>query len=49
MPNSAFMVQKRTGTEENVLVGLKHDTPIIWRVYEHKKKKGKRGENGDAS
>lgn len=43
------MVHKRTAKGENVLGGLKHDKPIIWRVYECKKEKGKRGENGDAS
>lgn len=32
------------GSEGDALVGLKQDRPIIWSVYERKKKE-KRGEN----
>jgi hypothetical protein len=30
-------------------VGFKRDKPIIWRVYDHKKKKDEREENGSAA
>lgn len=42
IPNRPNMI---AGIAEDVLVGLKHDKPIIWRMYERKKKRGNWGEN----